>query len=235
MNAMTQAHNEISDATAAVHQDHPQFRPSPSPVLTVEGHQYMRDTSNRLVPLETIAAKDLLIDETVNKIVGFATHLSDQVARYKRHTLNDVEMVQALLAQEYNHVIGGEKGNIQITNFAGTKRVTVKVADVIEFGPELQIAKELVSKCVRTWSEDAGPELRAIALRAFDVDQQGRVNRSELLRLLRMDINNEDWRSAMRAIIESMRPVGTKEYLNIQVRENARGKWTAVTIDLAAA
>lgn len=233
MNAMTDAHAAL--ATEAGHESHPQFRATPSSVIELEGQKYMRNPKGGLDPVETIKAADLLIDEQVNKVVGFALHLSDQVARFKRHTLNDVEMIRALLAQDYGHVIGGEKGNIQITNYAGTKRVTVKVADIIEFGPELQIAKDLVSKCVRSWSDGARAELRALALKAFDTDQQGRVNRSELLRLLRMDIDNEDWRAAMRAIIDSMRPVGTKEYVNIQIRENGRAKWTAVTIDLAAA
>lgn len=71
-------------------------------VIEVAGKRYMHDAKANLVPVETIRPADLLMDETVRKITGFARELSAQIARFKGHTFEDVNGLQALLAQEYD-------------------------------------------------------------------------------------------------------------------------------------
>lgn len=124
-------------------------------VVTVGDRDYMTDPRGALVPLGTIKAQDKLIDETVRKIMGFAADLSAQVARFKGHTFDDIGSLQALLDQEYGAKAGGPKGNVTLTTFDGLQRVTLKMADLIEFGPELQAAKKLVDECLNDWSADA--------------------------------------------------------------------------------
>src|SRR3546814_8463243 len=122
----------------------------------------MADAKANLVPVEAIKPADLLMDETVRKITGFARDLSAQIARFKGHTFEDVNGLQALIAQEYGVTVGGRKGNITLTSFDGCEKVQVQVADLIEFGPELQAAKALVDKCLSEWSADSRVELRAL-------------------------------------------------------------------------
>src|SRR3546814_8990830 len=73
----------------------------------------MADAKANLVPVEAIKPADLLMDETVRKITGFARDLSAQIARFKGHTFEDVNGLQALIAQEYGVTVGGRKGNIR--------------------------------------------------------------------------------------------------------------------------
>src|SRR3546814_5491270 len=115
----------------------------------------MADAKANLVPVEAIKPADLLMDETVRKITGFARDLSAQIARFKGHTFEDVNGLQALIAQEYGVTVGGRKGNITLTSFDGCEKVQVQVADLIEFGPELQAAKALVDECLSEWSADS--------------------------------------------------------------------------------
>lgn len=204
-------------------------------VVRIGEDRYMRDPKGRLVPIETIAPFDLLMDETVRKVAHFATELRDQIARYKQHTLDDVLGLKALLAQEHNVTIGGEKGNITLTTFDGLTKVSLKIADVTIFGPELQAAKAKVSECLRTWTEGAPPELRAIVENAFAVDQDGQINRSNLLYLLRLNIDNPTWREGMDLIRKAERPMGTKEYVQVHVRKGVGERWEHVAIDVAAA
>lgn len=212
-----------------------QFAPVPDARVTVSGRDYMPDAKGNLVPVETIRAEDRLEDETVRKIIGYAQALSDQIGRFKGHTFDDLSSFEALLAQEYGATRGGAKGNKTFMSFDGLLKVQVQVADHIDFGPQLQIAKGLVDECLNEWSAEARPEIRAIVTRAFNTDRSGQINRSEIFMLLRLEIEDARWQEAMRALRAAMRIVGSKTYVRCYRREAPDGPWQAVTIDLAKA
>lgn len=207
----------------------------PDAAKNVNDRFYMEDPKGALVPLELVKATDLLMDEQVRKILGHADDLNAQIARFKQHTLDDVAGLLALLDQEHGVKRGGIKGNVSLTSFDGTLKVQLAIADQIAFGPELQSAKSLVDECLNEWSADSRPELQAIVQRAFNTDKEGLVNRAELFGLLRLDIEDERWQRAMKAIKDSIRVQGTKEYVRFYRRENARLAWEPVRIDVAAA
>lgn len=206
-----------------------------TPREEIAGSLYMRDASRSLVPLETIKAQDVLMDEVVGKVFAHAKDLSGQIARFKEHTFADLTGFQELLQQEYG-VKKPEnwKGNYTLTSFDGLKKVTVQIAERIDFGPELQVAKTLVDECLREWSADSSANLRSIVNRAFAVDQAGKINKAELFSILRLEIDDERWQRAMKAIRDSMRVTGTKEYVRFYERPTADGLWQAVSLDIAA-
>jgi hypothetical protein len=204
-------------------------------VTLVNGKNYMSDAKGNLVPLENVRPTDTLQDEMVRRILRFARELSAQIARFKGHTFDDIGAFEALLAQEYGASVGGAKGNKTLMTFDGRLKVQVQVADFIDFGPELQIAKSLVDECLREWTEDSRSEIRAIVTRAFNVDKAGQINRSEIFALLRHDIEDERWQRAMQAIRDAMRIVGSKIYVRCYERDRPEDNWRAVTIDLAKA
>lgn len=206
-----------------------------SGVVEKGGAKYMTDAEGRLTPLDFVKPQDKLMDEMVRKIVAYGQDLSEQVSRYKEHCFEDVAGFLAVLEQEYGQTRGGKKGNMTFTSYDGCLKVTVQVADNIEFGPELQIAKELLDECLTEWSSDARPELQAIVTRAFNTDKPGQVNRSEIFMLLRLDIEDERWRRAMQAIRDAMRVVGSKAYVRCYQRPTPDAAWQAITIDMARA
>lgn len=207
----------------------------PAAAVTVEGKHYMADAKGALVPLDTIRATDLLMDAEVRRIMGFAVDLSAQVARFKQHTLADFAALLDLFDQEYGVSLGGQKGNVTLTSFDGLMKVQLAVADRLTFGPELQSAKKLVDECLNEWSADSRPELQAIVQRAFNTDKEGKINRAELFSLLRLEIGDDRWARAMKAVRDSIRVEGSKEYVRFYIRSTPRAPWTAVTIDVAAA
>jgi hypothetical protein len=214
-----------------------EFNPAPIPdgrVLVGETW-YMRDGKGGLVPIGLIKPQTLLEDELVRKVMGYAVALSDQVARFKEHTFDDIGSFEALLAQEYEASIGGAKGNKTLMSHDGLFKVTVQVADNVVFGPELQTAKLLVDECLNEWAAGARDEIRAIVTRAFNTDKEGQINRSEIFMLLRLEIADQRWQRAMKAIRDAMRVVGSKTYVRCYRRETSDGAWEAVTIDLAKA
>lgn len=201
----------------------------------INGKEYMHDAKGALVPIETIKPADQLEDEVVRKIVGYGIELSAQVTRFKEHTFNDLGDFDAVLAQEYETTKGGAKGNKTYMSFDGLYKVQVQVADHVDFGPQLQIAKTLIDECLNEWASGARPELRAIVTRAFNTDKAGQINRAEIFMLLRLEIEDPRWKRAMEAIRSAMRVVGSKTYVRCYQRATPQGSWDSITIDLAKA
>lgn len=203
--------------------------------IEVDGKRYMRDAKGALVPVELVRPQAQLEDETVRKIMHYARELSGQIARFRGHTFEDLGALEALMAQEYGATRGGAKGNKTFLSYDGSMRVQVQVADTIEFGPQLQVAKTILDDCLNEWAADSRPEIRAIVTRAFNTDKAGQINKSEVFMLLRLDITDPRWMQAMAAIREAIRTVGSRTYIRFYERDAPDAEWRAVTIDLAKA
>ncbi|KKI17488.1 DUF3164 family protein [Sphingomonas sp. Ag1] len=194
---------------------------------------YLRDAKGSLVPIEAVKPVDLLMDESVRGIIGRATAASDTVRMFKRETFSTITALQELIAQQYGTTLGGKKGNITLTSFDGCMKVQLQVADLIEFGPELQAAKLLIDECLAEWSADSGAEMRALVNRVFQVDKQGQINRAELFMLMRVESADERWNRAISAIRESIRVIGSREYVRFYERPTPDAAWRPISIDLA--
>ncbi|WP_102226900.1 DUF3164 family protein [Acidimangrovimonas sediminis] len=207
----------------------------PSALIEVDGKNYMRDAKGALWPAELVKAQHKLEDDTVRKVMGYALALSDQVSRFKAHTFEDLGSFDALLEQEYGVTKGGPKGNRTYQTYDGLMKVEVRVADLMDFGPELQVGKQLLDECLNEWSADSRPEIRALITETFNTDKEGQVNRALLFTLLRLDVNDARWVKAMEALRAAIRVVGSRTYYRIQTRETVDAPWETVTIDLAKA
>ena len=204
-------------------------------IVETGGKQYMPNSKGSLVPLELIKPADKLEDEIVRKVIGFAVDLSQQIARFRGHTFEDLGDFEALLRQEYEAVKGGRKGNKTFMSFDGLMKIQVQVSDFIDFGPQLHIAKELIDECLNEWAAESRPEIRAVVTRAFNTDKVGQINRSEIFMLMRLEIEDQRWVRAIAAIRDAIRVIGSKTYIRFYQRKAVEAKWEAVTIDLAKA
>jgi len=213
------------------------FEPAPIPDgrVVMDGNIYMKDAKGGLIPVDLVKAQDQLQDETVRKIAGYALALSAQMARFKAHVFDDIGNFEAILEQEYGSTIGGAKGNKTLMSYDSLFKVQVAVAERFDFGPELQIAKGLLDECMNEWSAEAPAELRAIITNAFNTDKEGQINRAEIFKLLRLDIQDERWKRAMKAIRDAMRTAGTATYVRCYQRPAPDARWQHITIDLAKA
>lgn len=206
-----------------------------APIQQVEGEDYLHDAKGALVMKSVIKAEHLLEDEMVRKMMVFAMDISAQIDRFKDHVITDLADFDEMLEQEYGATRGGQKGNRQYRSYNNCFEVRVQVADFVDFGPQLQIAKKLIDECLNEWTEDSSDEVRTIITKAFNTDKAGRVNRAEIFMLLRLDFQDERWQRAMEAIKNAIRIVGSKEYFRFYQRKNPSGEWQAVTIDIAKA
>jgi len=212
----------------------PEAAPSEG-VVTINGKEYMPDARGGFVPVEMVKPQHQIEDQAVREIMRHARTLSAQIGRFKGHTFDDLSALDALLAENYKVKRGGQKGNRTYMTHDGLNKVQVAVADQIDFGPELQQAKALIDECLKEWTDDGRAEIRAIVLRAFKVEKEGQINKAELFSLLRLQITDERWKSAMDAIHDAIRITGSKQYFRFYERPTTTARWSAVTIDLAQA
>lgn len=205
-------------------------------VELIDGKLFWIDHQGSYIRDELVKPKDKLEDQTVRKIIRYARDLAAQMARFKGHTTADLDALDALVAEKYGFVKRGNKGkgNRSYMTFDGLMRVTVQVAEFMDFGSELQVAKGLVDECLNEWSAESRPEIQTIVTQAFNTDQEGKVNRTEILKLLRLDIKDERWAKAMDAIRDAQRPRSSKEYIRFGIKEDQKAPWVTITLDLAS-
>lgn len=194
---------------------------------------FMPNAQGHLVPISTIKPIDLLRDQTVNTIAAKAQALCKALADFKATTFSDLEAFVATSAAQYGVEIGGEKGNLTLHSYDGRFKIVRSVADLIRFDEQLIAAKKLVDDCLSDWTDESRDELRALVNQAFQVNATGSVRTSEVLRLLRIDIKDPRWITAMEAVRNSIQVMGTKPYVRIYERIKGTDEYTPIVLDLA--
>lgn len=196
--------------------------------------QYMTDPKGRLVPIEQVKPLDMLRHDLVEKTMGRARGLRDDLASFKAATMSEILDFVDLAASEYDVRIGGLKGNLTLRSFDGLQEIRVQVAERLAFDERLKIAEALVGECLTSWTADARPELKAIVERAFKADDTGNVSTAAVLDLRRLDIDDTRWKRAMEAIADAVLVTGTKSYVRFYERPAPDAPMRAVSLDLAA-
>lgn len=194
---------------------------------------YMQNAVGHLVPIDNVREQDKLRDETVRRLVMRGQQIHQELKDFKHQALAEIADLIQIAADKFEVTIGGRKGNITLTSYDGRYKVQRQVSDRIQFGEELEAAKELINQCINRWSEGANDNIRALVDRAFRTDDKGKIKTASVLELLRLEINDAQWKSAMEAIKESIQTTGTAVYIRISERIGNTDQYKAIPLDLA--
>lgn len=209
-----------------------EFKPAtiPDGKILVGEKPYMSDARGALLPIDVIKPQHLLEDQMVRGQFGWFLGLVEQADRFRGHLFTDLGEFDALLAEKYGAEKGGPKGNRTYSTIDDCFKISVRVRDEIDFGPELQAAKSLIDECLRGWSEDASAPLRVIVNGAFNVDKEGMINKAEIFKLLRHDIEDPRWISAMTALRDAIRITGSRTSYEFRMRSAPGAPLVTVSI-----
>lgn len=195
--------------------------------------EFLEDAQGRLVPVATIKPIDLKRHEAVTSIMADTFKERDRLIEFKKSIWLRVQDFLAESAKDSGaKKYGGAKGNVTLTSFDGKFKVMVAVNDTIQFNEKLQVAKQLIDKCIASWSEGANENLRAIVDDAFNVGKSGLVSTSRVLGLRRLNIKDPTWKKAMDAITESMQVASSKTYMRFYERQSD-GSYKQIPLDVA--
>lgn len=204
-------------------------------IVTISGRRYYQSDDGALIPESLVKPADKLEDDSVRKMIGYAQELSDQIARFKEHSYEDFFTTVAIINEQYGVKKGGKKNNITLQTIDGLMKVQVRNSEIKRFGPQLQAAKQLVDECISTWAEGARDEVQFLLDEAFGIKKEGKIDHGALLKLLRRDIKDERWQTAMKALSEAVRVIGSRTYLQFYRRDSTNDEWLPVTVNLAKA
>lgn len=202
-------------------------------MIAVDKHKYMTDAKGHLVPIEGVKAQDKLENAFVIDLIEKAKCLNTALENFKQAAFADTDAFITLLAEKYGTKMGGKKGNVAFQSFDGLTKVQVSVADFIQFGPALQVAKSLIDDFIKGSAKDINADMKTIIYHAFRVDKMGQVNKASILGLRRLDITDPIWQRAMEAISDSIQVAASKRYIRFYFRPSIDKDWTAITLDLA--
>lgn len=195
--------------------------------------QFLEDAQGRLVPIAAVKPIDLKRHEAVTSIMADTFKERDRLVEFKKSIWLRVQDFLAESAKDSGaRKFGGPKGNVTLTSFDGRFKVMVAVNDTIQFNEKLQVAKQLIDKCIANWSKGANENLRAIVDDAFNVGKSGLVSTSRVLGLRRLDIKDTTWKKAMDAITESMQVASSKTYMRFYERQED-GSYKQIPLDVA--
>jgi len=195
---------------------------------------YVVNAAGHLVPEDQVREQDRLRDAVVRELVTEALDLSQRLAAFKAKALKDIADVVSIAAGKYGKHLGGRKGNVQLTSFDGKYQIRRAYAERVAFTEEIETAKALIDGCIVRWSEGASDNIRVLVDRAFRTDTKGQLKTTAVLELLRLEIDDEDWQTAMTALGDSIQSVGTCVYVRCYERIGMSDQYRAIPLDLAA-
>lgn len=194
---------------------------------------FWQDAQGRLVHETMIKPIDVERDRLVRHLVDSASELNAKLVDFKAVAFGDIEAFVELSAEQYEVKLGGKKGNVTLYSFDGRFKIQRSVQESIAFDERLQAARALIDECLRDWTQGARPEVATIANDAFRTDSQGEIRTARVLALRRLDIKDERWQLAMKAIGEACQVVGSKSYIRAYERIGDSDQYRAISLDIA--
>lgn len=208
---------------------------------TENGVTYWLNRNGKYIPLKNVQKHMQRKDKVVDGIIGRVVSLRERMKREKLKIISDVNKYlswhQRVILKEHgikdkDHNFAD--GNVILSNYANTAAVELKINNMIVFDEQLQVAKKMVDSCVKRWSKGSRNEIRLLVDDAFNVDKKGKINTWMILRLTKYNINDKEWKAAMKIILDSMQVAGTRQYLNMKVRKDKDSKWQTINLSFSS-
>ncbi|BFN29467.1 hypothetical protein PSCT_01187 [Pseudomonas sp. SCT] len=194
---------------------------------------YRQDAQGRLVHESIIKPIDLERDRLVRQLVDRASELNSELRDFRQVAFGDIKAFIEMSFEEYGARVGGKKGNVTLLSFDGRYKIQLAVQESIVLDERLQAARALIDECLRDWTEGARPEVVTLVNDAFRTDTKGEIRTARVLALRRLEIGDERWQRAMKAIGEACQVVGSKEYLRVYEREEDGDQYRPISLDIA--
>lgn len=193
---------------------------------------YMQRADGTLVPTDKVRPVDKDRDQVVRELCEQAKRASANLLAFKVASMQAVQGFVDRSLADYDIKYGRAKGNVTLTSFDGRYQIVRQIQETIVFDERLQAAKVLIDECITRWAKGSNANIKALVNSAFQVDKQGLVSTARVLGLRSLQIDDEQWQQAMRAIGDSMQVAESKPYIRFYER-NDNGAWVAIPLDVA--
>ena len=191
----------------------------------------MRDSNGNDVPLKYVSRYDKAKDRAVRRVLARFLRARELLEGVVAETIAELEA----LADTKEKL--GAKGNFSARSFDGLIQVSIRQQYNIFLDERVVKARELmlgyVEKVLAKVGGNDAAALRLIVAEAFKANAQGFLSTGKIMSLLRMEIDNADWREAKRILQDAVKPQKGKRYLVCERRESTQGDFRPVRLDIA--
>lgn len=193
---------------------------------------YLKAANGSLVPESKVKDIDKIRSKFCEDLCKEAKKVQATLLAFRLTAMESVAEFVERSGADYGVNMGGKKGNVTLISFDGRYKVVRQIQERIDFGEQLLVAKSLIDECIIDWSRGSKAEIKVIVNQAFEMDKEGKVSPARVLGLRKVDIVDERWQRAMKAISDSMQISGSKPYLRCYERNDA-GEYIAIVLDVA--
>ena len=191
----------------------------------------MRDSNGNDIPLRYVSRYDKAKDRTVRRILARFLKARAMLEAVVSETVAELDA----LAQTKEKL--GVKGNYSARSFDALIQVSIRQQYNIFLDERVVRARDLMigyveSVLAKVGGNDAAA-LRLIVAEAFKANAQGFLPTGKVMSLLRMEIENADWREAKRILQDAVKPQKGKRYLVCERRSSTQGDFEAIRLDIA--
>ena len=190
----------------------------------------LTDAQGREIPVKVLHAEIVEKDAAVKKAMDCALKLQERIISDKQKLIQIIEKYLNDAARRNNLEW---KGNALLISFDEKYRIEMRFREKIQFGIELQLAKQKIDECLKDWSADSNANLRAIINEAFQVDKKGEIAKHRILALRKYNIKDIKWKEAMDLIDKAIRVVSTKQYVSFYERDE-QGEYKMIVLNFTA-
>ena len=198
----------------------------------IDGRTYYEDQKGRLISSDMVNECDIIRDKIVGEMISEAKKISTDLSGFKKNAFDVVYAFVEHSNSEYGAKYGGKKGNIQLLSYDGSQRIQISIQDRLSVNEKIVAAKSLIEECLNDWTKESRDEIKIIVQNAFDVSKTGKINPESVLKLRSYKIDDERWKTAMKAISDAIIIEGTSEYIRFYER-NEKGMWEGISLDFA--
>ena len=197
----------------------------PKPIST------MRDSNGQDVPVKYVSAYDKMRDKMTRRIEARFRKARKVLEDVVRDSIADLDQIAKCKESL------GEKGNFQARSFDALIQVSIRQQYNILLDERVVRARELMLGYVEGVLAKIGGNdaqaLKLIVAEAFKATAQGFLSTGKIMSLLRMEIDNADWREAKKILQDSIKPQKGKRYLACEVRASTQDDFRQIRLDLA--
>jgi len=191
------------------------------------------DARGQIVPAEYVKPLDKKRDTMVTRQFKKLLRLEQQLVNTKDELTIAVNDFLKELSKE-KRVKENWKGNITIDSFDGSMRIERSIDDVIGFNEQLQLVKTLINKWISERLGGVDENLAKVINGAFQVNKKGQINTALLMRLFQYDIDDPEWKRAMKLLRESIDVKATKQYYAFSLKD-VNGKTRSLCLSFNSA
>ena len=191
----------------------------------------MRDWNGNDVPVQYVSKYDKAKDKTVRRILARFLKARAMLEGVVAETIAELDA----LAQTKEKL--GSKGNYSARSFDALVQVSIRQQYNVFLDERVVRARDLMlgyveSVLAKVGGNDAAA-LRLIVAEAFKANAQGFLSTGKVMSLIRMEIDNADWREAVRILKSAIKPQKGKRYLVCERRASTQGDFEAIRLDIA--